>query len=63
MRFIALREVEQQQEGRFEALFRHATTNGLGLYIMQRCAEMMNGKVGFSSEVEKGSEFWVELTI
>lgn len=33
---------------------------GLGLYIVQRYAEMMGGKVGFMSEVEKGSEFWVE---
>ncbi|MFN0034808.1 MAG: ATP-binding protein [Saprospiraceae bacterium] len=35
---------------------------GLGLYIVQRYAEMMGGRVGFSSEVEKGSEFWVEFS-
>ena len=34
---------------------------GLGLYIVQRYAEMMNGRMGFVSELEKGSEFWVEF--
>jgi signal transduction histidine kinase len=34
---------------------------GLGLYIVQRYAEMMGGTVGFESAVEEGSVFWVEL--
>ncbi len=34
---------------------------GLGLYIVQRYAEMMGGSVGFESEVEEGSVFWVEF--
>lgn len=34
---------------------------GLGLYIVQRYAEMLGGTVGFESEVEKGSVFWVEF--
>jgi signal transduction histidine kinase len=34
---------------------------GLGLYIVQRYAEMMGGKVGFSSEPEVGSAFWVQF--
>ncbi len=34
---------------------------GLGLYIVQRYAEMMGGKVGFESAVEEGSLFWAEF--
>lgn len=34
---------------------------GLGLYIVQRYAEMMGGTVGFESAVEEGSVFWVEI--
>jgi len=56
------------QKHLFDRFFRatNATNfqgTGLGLYIVQRYAEMMNGKVGFSSEVEKGSEFWVEFIV
>lgn len=34
---------------------------GLGLYIVQRYAEMMGGKIGFKSAVEEGSTFWLEI--
>jgi PAS domain S-box-containing protein len=36
---------------------------GIGLTITKRLAEMMKGKVGFSSEVDRGSEFWVEIPV
>lgn len=34
---------------------------GLGLYIIQRYAKMMDGTVGFESIAEEGSMFWVEF--
>jgi len=57
-----------EQKHLFDRFFRASNaTNvqgtGLGLYIVQRYAEMMNGKVGFESEAEKGSEFWAEFEV
>lgn len=56
---------EPEQKHLFDRFFRASNaTNiqgtGLGLYIVQRYAEMTGGQVGFQSEPEKGSEFWVE---
>jgi signal transduction histidine kinase len=34
---------------------------GVGLAIVKKCVERMNGHVGFESEVGKGSKFWIEL--
>jgi len=36
---------------------------GIGLAISKRLAELMRSKVGFASEVGRGSEFWIELPI
>lgn len=56
---------EPEQKHLFDRFFRatNATNiqgTGLGLYIVQRYAEVTGGKVGFQSAMEKGSEFWVE---
>ncbi len=34
---------------------------GIGLAISRRLAELMKGRVGFSSEVGRGSTFWIEV--
>jgi len=34
---------------------------GIGLAISKRLAELMGGSVGFTSEPDRGSEFWLEL--
>ncbi|MBC7775787.1 MAG: PAS domain-containing sensor histidine kinase [Phycisphaerae bacterium] len=58
---------EADQKHLFDRFFRasNAINNtqgtGLGLYIVQRYAEMMGGTVGFESTLEEGSVFWVEF--
>ncbi|HWX22147.1 MAG TPA: ATP-binding protein [Candidatus Binatia bacterium] len=34
---------------------------GIGLTIVRKAAERMNGQVGFKSELGKGSSFWIQL--
>jgi PAS domain S-box-containing protein len=36
---------------------------GIGLTISKRLAELMSGRVGFTSEVGSGSEFWIDIPI
>jgi PAS domain S-box-containing protein len=55
---------EEDQEHLFERFFRGANvTNiqgtGLGLHIVSRYIELMNGQISFTSELDKGTEFIV----
>ncbi len=34
---------------------------GIGLAVGKRLAELMDGRVGFDSDIDRGSTFWVEL--
>lgn len=57
---------ESDQKHLFSRFFRAANaTNiqgtGLGLYIVKRYVELMNGKIDFTSEYGKGTEFRVRL--
>jgi signal transduction histidine kinase len=49
--------------GMFQKLHRPAeyAGTGVGLALVKRAAEMMNGRVGVFSEPGQGSSFWVEL--
>lgn len=40
-----------------------STGFGLGLYISKKLIEGLNGKIGFKSEVDQGSSFYIQLPI
>ena len=57
---------EDDQEHLFERFFRgtNATNiqgTGLGLHIVGKYIELMNGQIDFKSELEKGTEFIVNF--
>jgi signal transduction histidine kinase len=45
----------------FQRLSKTYEGTGIGLSLVRKVVERMNGKVGFQSEPGKGSRFWVEL--
>lgn len=57
----------EDQRHLFERFFRGANAmniqgTGLGLHIVARYADLMNGKVSFTSELEKGTEFTISFS-
>ena len=36
---------------------------GIGLTIARKAAERMGGRIGFESEVDRGTRFWIELQL
>ncbi|HHY85685.1 MAG TPA: DUF4118 domain-containing protein [Verrucomicrobia bacterium] len=58
--------IPEQARGKLFGIFERAHGNtyagtGVGLAIVKRAMERMNGKLGFTSEEGKGSTFWIEL--
>jgi signal transduction histidine kinase len=45
----------------FERVHEGYPGTGIGLAIVKRAVERMNGRVGFESKADEGSSFWLEL--
>ena len=59
---------KEDQQHLFERFFRGTNVTaiqgtGLGLHIVQKYAELMNGKVSCESELEKGTEFILQFEV
>ncbi|WP_309385573.1 hybrid sensor histidine kinase/response regulator [Cerasicoccus frondis] len=52
--FLPFTQVESNYTRRYEGV-------GLGLAICAKLIDVLNGKIGFESEVDEGSTFWFEL--
>jgi len=61
--------IEAKHHNRIFGLFEkiHAPSEydgtGVGLTIVRKAVERMNGQYGFESEIGKGSRFWLQLKI
>jgi signal transduction histidine kinase len=57
------REYQQRLFGMFERLHpeREYEGTGIGLAIVRKAMERMNGRVGMASDGVSGSRFWIEL--
>ena len=50
----------------FDRLGREAMTiegTGIGLAISRQLIELMGGRIGFTSELNKGSTFWIDVPL
>ncbi|WP_428737071.1 ATP-binding protein [Sulfurimonas sp.] len=54
--FLAFAQAQYAKDSRIEG-------TGLGLSISYQLAELMGGKVGVNSELERGSEFWMQIPV
>ncbi|MGF2413540.1 PAS domain-containing sensor histidine kinase [Ferruginibacter sp.] len=59
---------KEDQEHLFERFFRGTNAaniqgTGLGLHIVSKYIELMDGQIAFSSELEKGTEFIIKFTM
>jgi PAS domain S-box-containing protein len=57
------RHAQPRLFGMFQKLDNQYEGTGIGLAIVRKVAERMEGKVGVESEPDEGSRFWVELPL
>lgn len=55
------KQFQERIFGMFQQLDKKYEGTGIGLALVRKTAERMNGKVGVDSEPDKGSRFWLEF--
>ena len=55
-------EYHERVFGMFQQLDKSYEGTGIGLALVRKTAQRMDGKAGVESEPGKGSRFWLELT-